>query len=61
MLRFFRSIHQDNEPDFPDASSVLDSDTTNLVTGTIVTRNTWDIRTSFPGSGYYIQAFQMFI
>ena len=40
-------------PDFPDASSVLDSDTTNSVTGTIVTRNTWDIRTSFPGSGYY--------
>ena len=40
-------------PDFPDASSVLDSDTTNFVTGTIVTRNTWDMRTSFPGSGYY--------
>ena len=40
-------------PDYPEASSVLSSDTTGGVAGTILDRGTWDLTTSFPGAGYY--------
>ena len=40
-------------PDFPDAASVIDTDTTDGDTGTITTRGSWDLASSFPGTGYY--------
>ena len=47
------SVTPSYSPDFPAASSVLDSDTTDSVTGTVTTQGSWNLTTAFPGTGYY--------
>lgn len=41
------------DPDFPDAASVLSTDTVNGNPGTLENRGDWNMNLAFPGSGYY--------